>query len=808
MKKPLRFGAIPVHHTKVDKESAWDAGENLKRLGDSPSKDSLRAMHAWVDSDKDAETKTAYKLPHHEVSTDGVVGDANLKGLASAVGRLNGGGLDIPEADRKAVHAHLAAHYKDAGEDAPELKNSADLRTVEYFGDPSDDDEDEDEDDQVLFMPATANAKDGTIDCVWYAGATVPRQDPETYEPYMLSLDMEGCRMERLNAGAPVFDAHFSGDDFKSVIAGKTGTKAQVGVVRKAWADGKKGRATLQFDMGSDDGQELFRKASRGIVQNLSFGAWIYKREKQEAAKTEALQEGAPPYSNPNEMGMFSATDWEPFEISPVTVPADFGTTFLSAQPGARATRPKEPIVPELNNAQPGADAQAQLAAARAEAVTQERSRVTSIRTMASPFKLKEEFVKKLIDDGTSVDDSRVAIMTHLSTQAQADVNGNAFPIRESVVMTRDQRDAVKEQMEAALLVRHDPVRYKDLAEKGREFAGLTLLDMARECLTFSGVKVRGIGRFDIARIALQGRYGASEYFGAESTSDFPAILANVANKTLRQAYEAYPRTFQPFCRQVTAADFKPVNRVQLNDIPALQKLNEKGEYHRAQLNDSNQNYSLATYGEVVAITRKVIINDDLQAFTRVPALLGVAAAQLESNTVWAVITSNQVMQVDDVALFNSAHANLLTGSGSALQLSALASARQELRLQTGPNGTHLNLIPRFILLPAALETAGLQLIYPLNIASTVATAVVPEWVRSLVPVIEPRLDAASSTAWYLVADPAQIDTVEYAYLEGQQGVYIETRQGFEVDGVEIKARLDFAAAAIDFRGMQKNAGA
>ena len=74
------------------------------------------------------------------------------------------------------------------------------------------------------------------------------------------------------------------------------------------------------------------------------------------------------------------------------------------------------------------------------------------------------------------------------------------------------------------------------------------------------------------------------------------------------RAYEAYPRTFQPFCRQVTAPDFKPINRVQLSDAPALQQLNEKGEYHRANLTDMNTNYSLQTFGEVVAITRKVII--------------------------------------------------------------------------------------------------------------------------------------------------------------------------------------------------------
>ena len=78
----------------------------------------------------------------------------------------------------------------------------------------------------------------------------------------------------------------------------------------------------------------------------------------------------------------------------------------------------------------------------------------------------------------------------------------------------------------------------------------------------------------------------------------------------------------------------------------------------------------------------------------------------------------------------------------------------------------------------------------------------------SLELLVDPRLDAASETAWYLVADPAMIDTIEYAYLEGQSGVYTESRVGFDVDGVELKVRDDFAAAAIDWRGMFKNAGA
>jgi hypothetical protein len=294
----------------------------------------------------------------------------------------------------------------------------------------------------------------------------------------------------------------------------------------------------------------------------------------------------------------------------------------------------------------------------------------------------------------------------------------------------------------------------------------------------------------------------------ALTTTDFPAILANVANKTLREGYLAAPRTFTQFCRQVSAVDFKPVNRVQMSDLQALQPLNETGEYHRAPLSDSVQTYALATFGEVVAIDRKVIINDDLQAMTRIPFQLGVAAARLESDTVWAVITGNQVMIEDGNVLFFAAHNNLFTGAGSALSLTSLATSRSKFRLQRGPKGTYLNLEPTFLIVPTSLETAAMQLIAPINLVATTSVSnVIPEWIRTLNPVVEPRLDAASSTAWYLAAKPTMIDTIEFCYLEGQDGVYIETRQGFDVDGFEIKARLDFASAAIDFRGLQKNAG-
>ncbi len=98
------------------------------------------------------------------------------------------------------------------------------------------------------------------------------------------------------------------------------------------------------------------------------------------------------------------------------------------------------------------------------------------------------------------------------------------------------------------------------------------------------------------------------------------------------------------------------------------------------------------------------------------------------------------------------------------------------------------------------------------------ATNVVPDYVRSLTPISEPRLSmgvsnaeigvnvSGSTTAWYLAAD--SVDTIIYATLDGQQGPRSDTRQGFDIDGVEVKCAHDFGVAAADYRGLFKNNGA
>jgi hypothetical protein len=645
----------------------------------------------------------------------------------------------------------------------------------------------------ATFAPPSANDDARTIDAVWYTGAKVPRFDWRTGEEYDLILDMKGCRMDRLNNGGPLLDSHSA-----------CGVESQLGVVRKAWSKRGTGLATLQFSK-RDAVTPIWNDVKGGIIQNLSPGMWIYK-------KVDTTPKG-------QERKEFTATDWEPFEISLVPVPADAATTFMSAA----GMPPAEPTVGEVQRAtaqeeKPEMETTVQasgeearqnedsLAAARDEAVRAERLRASTIRAIATgPFQVEESFLSALIDEGVSVDVARKRIMEKLDAEYRARPTVPINPPASHVLS--DETDKRREGMEAALLLRGNPRASGEMVDKGREFAGLTLVDMARECLDAAGVKTRGMSRNEIARVALQGRNGAAEYFdGAMTTSDFPNILANVANKTLRQAYDAAPRTFVPFCRQVTAFDFKPVNRIQLSDIAALQKTNENGEFVRIYVGDSKESYALTTWGGIVPITRKVVLNDDLQALTRVPAGLGIAAATLESDTVWAVITANANMS-DGLPLFHATHKNLTATNGLAA-VANITAARKVMRKQTAPKGTILNLIPKFLIIPAALEGIAVQLTNPINLAATASSADVPAFVRAMVPIVEPRLDAVASvgdTNWYTAADPSSIDTIEYCYLEGQQGVYLETRQGFEVDGVEIKARLDFAAAAIDFRGLQKN---
>ena len=646
-----------------------------------------------------------------------------------------------------------------------------------------------------LAAPDAADSR--VFDVIFTTGATVRRYsflNDEIYDEELV-VGKSNVRLERLNGGAPVLDTH---DDLS--------LDSVIGVVMTGSAriDGGVGKAQIKIDDGAES-ESILRKIRDGIIRNVSVGYRVHKYEV-------IREDGKVP--------IYRAVDWEPYEISLVPIPADAGASIrkssrsfpcevMQPQPMENKTMtdiettPQEPT-PVETPANPAAgpsvapqpdEQTTETPTTPEDGVQAERSRVLEIQKITRAAKLSENLALRMINDGTPIKKARKVVLDELARKGN-----EAGEIRPHITIVRDEMDSIRAMAENALLHRHSPQLYK-LDDGAREYRGMTLMEIGRDILKRRGVDTRGLSKSEVAGSML----GLETRGGLHSTSDFANIVLNVANKTLRQAYEAAPQTFKPFARQVTAPDFKTIARIQLGDAPTLDKINESGEFKRGTVSDGKEQYALATYGKVVGINRQTIINDDLGAFTRLPEMFGRAAADLQSDTVWSIITGNPVMG-DGTTLFHANHANL-SGAAAAINVASLGEARAGMRKQKGLNGRFINIMAKYLIVPAAIETVAEQYVTQTNIIYTKNSDYNP-FANKLQVIAEPRLDAASLISWYLAADPSQIDTVEYCFLEGQEGVYLESRLGFDVDGLELKARLDFAAKAIDWRGFWKNPGA
>lgn len=621
---------------------------------------------------------------------------------------------------------------------------------------------------QASFAPATLNKDERTVELIWSTGARVRRYDYWEGREYFeeLSLDPAHVDLSRLNNGASLLDTH-QADRLGNVI----------GVVERAWIADGEGHALVRFS-GREDVAPIVADVADGVLRHVSVGYAVTKYEVDES--------GAIP--------IYRAIAWQPSELSLVAIAADDGAATRSAAPVATPCQfiSRAPAAHTVETTMPApveqsaAPTEAQLDAARAEAALAERTRVNDITAMCERHQIESATRAGFIASGVTLDAVRAKV---LDLVAERDAAGTR-PRAPHIDTLQDETEVRRAAIENAILHRARPGIVK-LTDAGRRYRSMSLLEIGREILDATGIDHRGMDKLTLAQRAL-------------GTSDFPYVLANIANNTLRMGYEAAPRTFLPFCKRGSLPDFKTAQRTAMGDAPTLKKVNEHGEFTYGKIGDGKESFALATYGRIVAITRQTIINDDIGAFADVPAKFGRAAADLEGDIVWGIVTDNAALN-DGVALFHATHGNL-AGAGAAIAVATLSAMRAAMRVQTGLDGAKINVTPAYLLVPAAVETVAEQYTSA-DFVSAKASDINPFKSRLQV-IAEPRLDAVSTTAWYGAADPAQIDTIEYAYLDGNDGVYIETRSGFEVDGVEIKARLDFAAKAIDYRGLYKNAGA
>lgn len=656
-------------------------------------------------------------------------------------------------------------------------------------------------------LPDSINEEKRTADVVFSTGAPVLRKDMWTGETWreVLSLKKDHVRLDRLNSGAPFLDTH-SAFDLSSVLG--------VVVEGSAKVTGKQASARVRFSKRATV-EPVWQDIRDGIIRNVSVGYRVHKFEQVEPAGDEKIPTR-------------TAIDWEPFEISAVPMGADAGAKVRTAdknmlnrcevvrstiaEPGGTHMNPETQPQPEtrVEPQSQGAGTVVVEETAADIAIKTERERVQGIMKAVRAAKLPASFADDLIARGVDLLTARGLVLEQIERAPARDAGPQGGHGGIQVQVTRDPFEHVWRGIEGALLHRVDPVNFK-MDDNAKQYRMHSLLRCAEECLEQRGVRTRGMSKMDIAGLAL----GLSVRAGMHTTSDFPLILADVANKTLRAAYEAAPQTFQAFSRRIPMPDFKAVKRNQLGEAPALEKVLEHGEFTRGTVAEGKEQFALSTYGRIFAITRQALVNDDLDAFGRMTTMFGRSARNLESDVVWYQILKNANM-ADGNALFSAAHANLVTGPGTVISVDSLGVLRAKLRKQTGlDSATYLNIIGRFLVVPPALETLADQ--YVTQIDPSQSSQVNP-FAGRLSVISEPRLEggvtldgdlaSGSATKWYMFADPSQIDLIEWGFLDGEDGPVVESRVGFDVDGLEIKCRHDFAAKAIDHRGMARNDGA
>ena len=342
--------------------------------------------------------------------------------------------------------------------------------------------------------------------------------------------------------------------------------------------------------------------------------------------------------------------------------------------------------------------------------------------------------------------------------------------------------DSVKQSLLARAGIDKDKANAKDNA-----YNAMTLRELARASLVDRGISVSGQNAMSMVGLAF-----------THSSSDFGQILIDVAHKSLLKGWETAAENFDQFTSRGTLTDFRAAKRVGLGDFGHLPQVGEGEEYTYGTIGDEGASVALATYGQLFTITRQAILNDDMHLLTKIPEKMGQAARATIAKLVFALLTGNAKAQ-DGKALFDASHKNTITNA--VLDLANIDKGIQLMNGFVNARGEPLAIEPEFMLLPTSMYTRGLQLIKSASVEGADANSGIINPLRDIVtPVKSARLQAADEKSWYLINKEA----IEVSYLDGIDTPYMEQQNGFTVDGVSTKVRIDAGVNVIDYRGIVK----
>lgn len=638
---------------------------------------------------------------------------------------------------------------------------------------------------RALISPNSFNKEKKSFDVVFASENPCFRRGWEEDYNEILGCTSSECRMERANRGLPVFDNH------------PWDKKASEQLGRCVDIKFENNQLVGTIVLGARADEALISDIESGIVKDISVGYNVYRFVREPTGEGKV----------PN----YRAVDWEPFEVSFAPVQADVKSEIRSnneeviteieysqkninmTEEEKEAARKAEEL--KIENArkaeeQRKADEEAKKRAseevelARKQAIESQNKLRGEITVAVRAAKLPDSKIIEYLDSGKSIDEVRALVIEEFVKQD---------PKTNNINMGKEASEKKRAAVEGAIISRVAPKLLKEGDEKGGEYRGMSLIELGCSLLEENGISTRGMTKDEKTRLLLKRDL---------STSDFPLLLENVANKMLRGEYKQTPEFWSMIAKRDTVSDFKEKSLYQIDSVNGMKEIKEGGEIVDTTLIEAKQKISVKTFGEGIRLTRQDIINDDLSAFTVIPNKFVRDWDTLRGDTVWGLITDNTVMG-DGKAMFHNDHSNIVTPAG-ALSEATLEAAILKLTTQKGLDGkTTIRVTPKYIIVAPTQKVVAMKLL----------TTITPNQVSNvnifssmgLEIIVEPRL---TGNAWYLAADPNEIDGLVYAYLDGQEGLRAEREEDFKTDSINFRVRGDFGATIIDYRGWQKNAGA
>lgn len=364
-------------------------------------------------------------------------------------------------------------------------------------------------------------------------------------------------------------------------------------------------------------------------------------------------------------------------------------------------------------------------------------------------------------------------------------------PVGTRVEITHDERDTQRDLMSNALQARSNVAK----AKENNPFAYASLKDIAKACLEMSGFKTDGMHPLNMVGAAF-----------AQTTSDFPVILERTISEAVLVSYRKKALTWKRFCKTGSVSDFRDHERLRLGSFGNLDKLNEAGEYKNKKIPDGEkESVKAGTKGNIIAITREAIINDDLGYFMSMAGMLGNAAGRTVEADVYALLKSNPKM-ADGYALFHAKHKNIMSGDDAGPMSEAILDAMRIAMASHKDISGHdeLDIEPSLLMVPTAMQMTANKWMKSETLPGQDNPAVM-NGVHGMAEVL--ATSRLSGKGYYLFADANDVPTMEVNFLYGEEEPFIDTSEGWRTDGTEMKVRLDFGVGVVDYRGAQYNPG-